>query len=139
MIYDLWLLGFSLMRIYLIHNFPIPTPLFFFLFERVDVDTTIRRPVGDSCLGAEKKIAVQLRLGCPVTWSQGVQLATNPCYSSGNTSRVWPICVCLRNSNVNTISRQRKRSPHKFTSSRWRYEGGSCASGFSAGNVRFDK
>ena len=98
------------------------------------MDRTIRRPVGDSCLGAEKKMAVQLRLGYPVTWSQGVQLAPNPCCSSGNTSLVWPICVCLGNSNVNTISRQRKRSHHKCTSSGWRCEGGSCALGFSAVN-----
>ena len=56
------------------------------------------RPVGDSCLGWEGAVGLgwlQL-VGCPVTWSQGVLLGPNPCYSLGNTSPVWPGCVCLK-------------------------------------------
>ena len=58
----------------------------------------IKRPVGDSCLGWEGAVGLGWHrlVGCPVTWSQGVQLGPNPCYSLGNTSLVWPGYACLK-------------------------------------------
>ena len=51
------------------------------------------RPGGDSCLGWEG--VVSLQLGCPVTWSRGVQWDPDQCYFLGSISPVWPGCACL--------------------------------------------
>ena len=97
-----------------------------------------KRPRGDSCLGWE---GVVVWLGCPVTWSQEVQLGPGLYYFSGNTSPVWPGYACLeikkgvkcnkKEENIETM----RSAHHKCTSSTWKCGAGSCASGFFAANV----
>ena len=73
-------------------------------------------------------------------------MGPNLCCSSGNTSPVWPGYACLKmkkklygmcKGQRGNIKRKRLRSAHhKCTSSRWKCEAGSCASGFFAANVQ---
>ena len=98
-----------------------------------------KRPRGDSCLGWE---GVVVWLGCPVTWSQEVQLGPGLYYFSGNTSPVWPGYACLeikkgvkcnkKEENIETM----RSAHHKCTSSTWKCGAGSCASGFFAANFK---
>ena len=100
------------------------------------------RPGGDSCLGWEG--VVSLQLGCPVTWSRGVQWDPDQCYSLGSISPAWPGCACLNRIFKFNNKEQRKRKVkktmrsayHKCTSSRWKCGAGFCASGFFAANFQ---